>query len=71
MGVLIAKALGRPGTAAPDNLLKALALEGAGWLLLSLPLAYGISVYQVEWFFPAMLLVIGGRYLTFATLYSM
>lgn len=26
---------------------------------------------KLEWFFPAMLLMIGGRYLTFATLYGM
>jgi hypothetical protein len=48
-----------------------LALEGTVWLLLTLALAYGLSVYRVEWFFPALLLVIGGRYLTFQTLYGM
>ena len=30
-----------------------------------------IPVYRVEWFFPAMLLLIGGRYLTFTTIYGM
>jgi hypothetical protein len=70
-GVLIAKILGRPGTHQKTNPMGSLALEGTVWLLLSLPLAFVISKSHVEWFFPAMLLVIGGRYLTFATLYGL
>ncbi len=35
------------------------------------PLAYFLGLNQVDWFFPAMLLIIGGRYLVFATLYGM
>ena len=69
--VLLARALGRPGTPTPGNPLAALALEGTFFFLLAIPLAYAISRYRVEWFFPAMLLLIGGRYLTFATLYGM
>lgn len=69
--VLLAKALGRPGSHATGNPLGALALEGTFFLLLAIPLAYAISWYRVEWFFPAMLLLVGGRYLTFATLYGM
>ena len=34
-------------------------------------LAYGLSTANSEWFFPAMLLIIGGRYLTFGLLYGM
>ena len=39
--------------------------------MFSLPLTYGLSLYRLDWFFPAMLLVIGGRYLTFQTLYGL
>jgi hypothetical protein len=70
VGVLIAKLLGRPGAHTKGNPLGALALEGTIFMLLCLPLAYAVSVHRIEWFFPAMLLVIGGRYLTFATLYG-
>lgn len=71
LGVLIAKALGRSGAHAPGNPLGILALESTGLMILALPLAYVVSLYRIDLFFPAMLLVIGGRYLTFHTMYGM
>jgi hypothetical protein len=71
VSVLISKLLGRPGRHARDNPLGMLAMEGTFFMLLALPIAYVVSLYRVEWFFPAMLLIIGGRYLTFSTLYGM
>lgn len=71
VAVGLAKALGRPGTHDRENPLGTLALEGIVWFLLTIPLAYVISLERVEWFFPAMLLLVGGRYLTFRTLYGM
>lgn len=71
VGVLLAKALGRPGKHMPGNPLGALAAATTFWLIFSLPLAYAASVLRIEWFFPAMLLVIGGRYLTFGLLFGM
>ena len=71
ISVLLAKMLGRSGAHTPGNPLATLALEGTFFFLLAIPLAYVISRYRVEWFFPAMLLLVGGRYLTFATLYGM
>jgi hypothetical protein len=68
--MLLAKALGRPGTHTPGNPLAPLALEGTAFFLLAIPLALGLTKVQPAWFFPAMLLLIGGRYLTFATLYG-
>lgn len=70
VGVVIAKILGRPGTHSRGNPLGALAMEGTVLLMLCLPLAFVVALYRLEWFFPAMLLVIGGRYFTFATLYG-
>jgi hypothetical protein len=70
VSVLAYKALGRPGRHAPDNPLGALALAGTFWMLLMLPLAYAVSLVRIEWFFPAMLFVIGGRYLTFSTIFG-
>jgi hypothetical protein len=40
------------------------------WMVFCIIVAIGIALYRVEWFFPAMLLIIGGRYLTFVTLYG-
>ncbi len=69
-GMLIAKVLGRPGSHTRGNPLGTLALESTVLMLLCLPLAYVISIYRPEWFFPAMLLIIGGRYLIFRSVYG-
>lgn len=71
VGVLLCKAMGRSGSHSKSNPLGALALESTGWLILCLPITYAVSLHNVMWFFPAMLLVIGGRYLTFRTLFGM
>ena len=70
LAVLLAKALGRIGGHAAWNPLGKLAMESTFLLLLGFPLAYAASRARPEWFFPAMLAVIGGRYLTFSTLYG-
>jgi hypothetical protein len=69
--MLLAKLLGRSGAPTKANPLAALALESTIWMLLMIALAFVFARFRVEWFFPAMLLVIGGRYLTFATLYGL
>jgi hypothetical protein len=48
-----------------------LAIEATIWMILAMALAYGISLWRLDLFFPAMLFVIGGRYLTFSTVYGM
>lgn len=70
LSILGSKLCGRPGAHAKDNPLGALALESTAILLLGVLLAFAISQFRAELFFPAMLLVIGGRYLTFHTLYG-
>lgn len=69
--LLISKVLGAPGSHTRGNPLAGLAGATTFWMILSLPLAYVASIMQIEWFFPAMLLIIGGRYLTFGTIYGM
>jgi len=71
VALVLLKLLGRPATHARGNPLGALALSTTIWMILALPLAYGVSILRIDWFFPAMLFVIGGRYLTFSTLYGM
>lgn len=64
------KLLGRTGKHAADNPLGALALSSTAWMILMMPLAFAVSLLKIEWFFPAMLLIIGGRYLTFSTMFG-
>ena len=71
VGVLLTKALGSAGTHQSGNPLARLAMEGTFWMLAGIAIAFGISALRIEWFFPAMLLVIGGRYLTFQTVYGL
>ncbi len=71
VSVLICKALGARGSHTKGNPLGQLAGASTFWLIFCLPLAYGLGLQQPSWFFSAMLVVIGGRYLVFATLYGM
>lgn len=71
IGVVVAKLLGAPGQHGKGNPLGGLAAEGTFWLLAGIAIAYGMHVLRLEWFFPAMLLLIGGRYLTFQTVYGL
>lgn len=71
VGVLLCRLLGAPATHTKGNPLGQLAGASTFWLVFSLPLAYALGLQDPAWFFAAMLLVIGGRYLVFATLYGM
>ena len=70
ISVLLCKLIGRSGKHKKNNPLAPLAIEGTFWMLLSIPIAVVAGLYKLELFFPAMLLVIGGRYLTFNTIYG-
>jgi hypothetical protein len=69
--ILICKLLGSRGGHDKANKLAQLAMANTFWLIFCLPLAYVAYLQRAEWLFPAMLLIIGGRYLTFAPLYGM
>jgi hypothetical protein len=71
VSVVLCKLIGCTGKHSKDNPLAPLAMEGTIWMLLSIPIAIAAALYKVEWLFPAMLLVIAGRYLTFSTIYGM
>jgi hypothetical protein len=70
VSVLLNKVIGRPGKHSRGNPFGALALTSTFWMILSLPLAYAVAILRIEWFFPAMLFVIGGRYLIFSTIFG-
>lgn len=71
VSILLCKLLGAPGAHAKGNPLVSLMAANTIWMIATLPLAYVAYLYRAEFFFPAMLLIIGGRYLTFALLYGM
>lgn len=70
VSTLLDKIIGLKGTHEKNNPLGKLAMEGTVWMIMCIPLAYGLSLVQNEWFFQGMLMIIGGRYLTFNTLYG-
>ena len=70
VSLLISKAIGRNGTHTKGNPLGNLAMEGTVFMIMCLPVAFGLSLQHAEWFFQGMLLIIGGRYLTFASIYG-
>lgn len=53
------------------NPFNALGMQVAFVAPLCLPLAYGAALYNINWFFPALLIIIGAHYLPFITLYGM
>ena len=71
ISIVLCKVLGRSGKHSVGNPLASLAFATTLWMIFCLPLVYGASLLRMEWFFPAMLLVIGGRYLTFSLLFGM
>ena len=70
LSVVLVRLLGRSGRHAQGTPLGPLAMATTFWMILMLPLAYAVSLLRIELFFPAMLFVIGGRYLCFQTLYG-
>ncbi len=70
ISIIFAKLTGIPGNHSKENPLGSLALEGTVLMIMCIPIAFVISLQQTSWFFNAMLLIIGGRYLTFNSLYG-
>jgi hypothetical protein len=70
ISVLLCKRLGRAGAHRPGNPLGRSAVEGTVFFVACLPAAYAASRADMHWFFPSMLAIIGGRYVTFHTLYG-
>lgn len=71
VATILCRLFGGSGKHTKGNPLGTLAFASVAWLIFSLPLAYVVSLHRIEWFFPAMLLVIGGRYLTFHMLFGL
>jgi hypothetical protein len=70
ISILFTKVLKRSGKHNKNNPLASLAMASTIWMILMLVLAYVVSLYRMDLFFPAVLFIIGGRFLTFSTLYG-
>lgn len=71
LSALMGKLMRIKGEHQKNNLLARLAMEGTIWMIMCIPLAYILSLTKTEWFFQGMLMIIGGRYLTFASIYGL
>lgn len=70
LGIVLSNLLKRSGKHRKDNPLAPLALESTVLLFVGLFIAYAALEVRPTWFYPIMLLTIGGRYLLFSTLYG-
>jgi hypothetical protein len=68
---LVLKALGRRSIVSRGNPLPALAMQAAFIIPLTLPVVGGATLHRLDWFFPALLIVVGAHYLPFITLYGL
>jgi hypothetical protein len=71
LSMLLTRLLGRSALLARANPFGALARESAFIIPLCLPLVFAAAAAHVEWFFPALMLVVGAHYLPFVTLYGL
>lgn len=68
---LVLKLMGRPASLPKGHPMNALARQIAFTIAGGLPLIAAATLYRVDWFYPAFMLVIGAHYLPFAHLYGM
>ncbi len=70
LGIIVAKAAGRPAKTNKANALNQLAMASTIWLILCCAMAYGLFLLKPALFFPAMMATIGSRYLVFASVFG-
>jgi len=62
---------GRRASVSRDNPLNSLGMQVAFVLPFSMLLLLPVGFYKLNWFFPALMILLGAHYLPFATLYGM
>jgi hypothetical protein len=62
---------GRPASMRKENAFNSLGREVAFVLPFSMLLLVPVGLYRLNWFFPALMVLLGAHYLPFATLYGM
>lgn len=68
---IVLRILGKPAALSAANPFRFLAIQVAFVLPLSMPLLVPVVAHRIEWFYPAMTILLGAHYLPFATLYGM
>ena len=68
---LLIRAIGERVRVSPANGLQSLGMQIALVLPLSMPLLLPVCLYRLNWFFPAMMILLGAHYLPFVFLYGM
>lgn len=68
---LVLRAMGRPASLGPNNPLRYLAMQIAFTIPMSLPLVLSAANHRLNWFYPAMMIVVGAHYMPFVFLYGM
>lgn len=71
VSTIIEKLIGIKGGHDKNNPLGKLGMEGTIWMIMCIPLAYGLYFIKSEWFFQGMMMIIAGRYLTFTSIYGL
>ena len=68
---LVLRAMSRPAALRAANPLGNLAMQIAFTIPLGLPLVGAATLHRLNWFYPAMMIVVGAHYLPFVFLYGM
>jgi hypothetical protein len=68
---LLVRVVGGKGPLSPANALRNLGMQVAFVLPLSMPLLLPVGLYRLNWFYPAMMILLGAHYLPFTFLYGM
>lgn len=63
--------IGHRNKVSPGNPLNGLGMQAAFVLPLGLFVVAAATLYRVEWFYPAFMIILGAHYLPFVTLYGM
>lgn len=70
LGIMLSKLCKRSGKHKKENSLSILALESTVILFVGLFIAYSVFQFRQIWFYPIMLMIIGGRYFIFSSIYG-
>ena len=68
---LLVRLGGARAVLSPTNSFRHLGMQAAFVLPLSMPLLLPVSLYRLNWFYPALMILLGAHYLPFVTLYGM
>lgn len=71
LAALLNKLVGRAGRVSSGNALNGLGMQIAFTVPIGLPVAGAAALYKLNWFYPAVAILIGAHYLPFVFLYGM